>query len=220
MEFNFSLTNYHSTLFLPQISRVLEKITEMSSRKRFPRIWKYIDKMRVKRKKGKSKQTLLKYKILGFLYLFVGIFLIVPGFMDPEELFDVLIVGALAIVFGFWLIKNDGTSTERPIFKKEILLKKERRTPYTKAAKKLLEIYENVESESIQFSENVISFSKGPNIKYEEIDEVFVTTDFYVILWNESVAALQKKDLKSSSEEAFLDFLSSKIQKSYHEIIV
>ncbi|WP_312061039.1 hypothetical protein [Anaerotignum sp.] len=201
MEFIFSLTNYHSTLFLPQISRVLEKITEMSSRKRFPRIWKYIDKMRVKRKKGKSKQTLLKYKISGFLYLFVGIFLI-------------------AIVFGFWLIKNDGTSTERPLFKKEILLKKERRTPYTKAADKFLETYENVESESIQFSENVISFSKEPNIKYEEIDEVFVTTDFYVILWNERIVVLQKKDLKSSSEEAFLDFLSSKIQKSYHEMIV
>lgn len=219
MEFIFSLTNYHSSLFIPQISKVLEKITEMSSRKRFPRIWKYIDKMRLKRKKGKSKQTLLKYKILGLVYLFVGIFLIVPGFMDPEALFDVLIVGALAIVFGFRLIKNDGTSTERPLFKKVILLKKERRTPYTKAAKKLLEIYENIESESIQFSEEVISFSKGPDIKYEEIDEVFVTKDFYVILWNESVAALQKKDLKFACEEAFLDFVSSKIQKSYYQIV-
>lgn len=83
-----------------------------------------------------------------------------------------------------------------------------------------METYENVESESIQFSENVISFSKGSNIKYEEIDEVFVTTDYYVILWNERIVVLQKKDLKSSSEEAFLDFLSSKIQKSYHEMIL
>lgn len=219
MEFNFSLTNYHSSLFIPQISKVLEKITEMSSRKRFPRIWKYIDKMHLRRKKEKSKQTRLKYKILGLIYLFIGIFLIVPGFMDPEALLDVLIVGALAIILGFWFMTDDGTATERPLFKKEIFLKKERRTPYTKAAKKLFEIYENVESESIQFSEEVISFSRGPNVKYEEIDEVFVTTDFYVILWNESVAALQKKDLIYANEEAFLDFVSFKLQKSYHQIV-
>ncbi|KXL51869.1 hypothetical protein CLNEO_27270 [Anaerotignum neopropionicum] len=209
MNFIFSLTEYNSSLFQSQISVVLEKRNELYSRERFPKIWRYIDKKKAARMPQKAlKRQRRRYRIYGFLLLIMGIYLFIPGLMDPKELFGPLIGGALVIVLGVGYIRYGKTS------------KKVRFTFFNKSAKKLFEGHRSLNFEKIRFEDNMICFSQEDGIKYEEIGCVFVTTDFFVFLWNDIVVVLQKKDLISSSEREFLDFLASKTQKSYEIISI
>ncbi len=89
---------------------------------------------------------------------------------------------------------------------------------FDKAAIKLFESYANIVPQKIVFDDDVFHLNEEAVIQYEEIVQVFVTTDFFVFIWKENITILQKKDLTGSSEQEFLDFLASKSQNSY-EII-
>jgi hypothetical protein len=136
----------------------------------------------------------------------MGIYLFIPGLMDPKELFAPLVGGALAIIIGITSLRC-GRS-----------IKKEKPTVFSKAAKKLYESYANIVPQEIVFDEDMIHLNEEAVIQYEEIVQVFVTIDFFVFIWKENITVLQKKNLTASSEREFLDFLAAKSQKLY-EII-
>lgn len=50
MEFIFVLNEYDDAAFKAQVSKVLEKRTELISRKEHPKLWMYTDKMNSKEK--------------------------------------------------------------------------------------------------------------------------------------------------------------------------
>ncbi|MDD4843524.1 MAG: hypothetical protein PHU31_04220 [Anaerotignum sp.] len=124
----------------------------------------------------------------------------------------------MEIILGIGYIRfGRNMKKEKPILK-EKPTKKEKPTPFDKAAKKLYESYGNLVPQKIVFDDDMIHLNEEAVIKYEEIVQVFVTTDFFAFIWKENIAVLQKKDLTASSEKEFLDFLASKSQKLY-EII-
>ena len=76
MEFVFVLTKYNNVSFKPQVSKTLEKRTELVSREKYPQVWKYVDKMSSKEKASEEvpKKRRSRYKIYGILLLFLGFF--------------------------------------------------------------------------------------------------------------------------------------------------
>jgi len=109
----FKLSPYDTTYFLPQVSAALEKRTESVSRERFPGLWEKTDKLN-ERSKGEKKNT-TGTKIKSIICLLLGIFLFVPGMMEPQELLIPLLVGAVAkfllgvILIGLLLFLPAGT---------------------------------------------------------------------------------------------------------------
>ena len=66
MEFVFELTKYNDVSFKPQVSKALEKRTELVSRKEHPGMWTFVDKMN---SKGKVSEEVLKGVVLGIEYM-------------------------------------------------------------------------------------------------------------------------------------------------------
>ncbi len=102
MEFEFVLTKYNYESFIPQVSKALEKRTELISRKRCPKMWKYTDSLssRDKAKEEKLKKRRKRYKVYGIFLILIGLFLLIPSLMKPEELLMPLFTGAFATGLG------------------------------------------------------------------------------------------------------------------------
>lgn len=47
-------------------------------------------------------------------------------------------------------------------------------------------------------------------IEYKEIEKILLTEDLFILIWDEKITVLQKKDLSSSSLEEFIDFITYK----------
>ena len=93
-DYIFHISPYDTEKLLPQVSRALEKRTEMVSRERFPGLWKHTDRFR-SMARGR-KRSRLRTRGMSALCLAAGIFLAVPGLMEPRELFVPLLVGEAA----------------------------------------------------------------------------------------------------------------------------
>ena len=81
-----------------QVSEAISKRAEIFPRKRYPGLWEKTDRLNEKKL---PEEALIKRrrfrKFYGIICIALGIFLFVPGFMKPGELFVPLVVGALAI---------------------------------------------------------------------------------------------------------------------------
>lgn len=80
-DYIFHISPYDTEKLLPQVSRALEKRTEMVSRERFPGLWKHTDRFR-SMARGR-KRSRLRTRGMSALCLAAGIFLAVPGLMEP-----------------------------------------------------------------------------------------------------------------------------------------
>lgn len=95
MENIFQLTPYSVDELLPQLSRILEKRTELTSRQRLPAIWRFTDRLN---SKSKASEAVLKRRrilclVWGVAMTIMGVILFAPGLMEPETLTVPLIVG-------------------------------------------------------------------------------------------------------------------------------
>ncbi|NLV36207.1 MAG: hypothetical protein GXY17_05990 [Clostridiaceae bacterium] len=208
MEFIFELTKYNEVSFKSQVSKTLEKRTELVSRKEHPRLWSFTDKMNSK-EKG-SGEVLEKrrgrYMIYGVLLFFMGVFLLVTSLMSPEELKIPLIVGSLSVGIGIAYI-NRG---RKPKIKKL--------TAFDRAAAKLFNEYENLPAHKVTFANENIRLEENAAISYEEIEKFFITTDFFILIWNHRITILQKKDLASHDVADFVSFISKKSQDLFEVV--
>lgn len=101
--FSFRLTTMNARYLKPQVRRALEKRTELLSRQRCPRIWALTDRLnRVGQASSEKLQHREKLRlILGLVNGALGLFLLLPGLMDPGALPLPLLVGTAC--FGFSL---------------------------------------------------------------------------------------------------------------------
>lgn len=95
--FSFQITALDSTALYPQVSRALEKRTELLSRQKCPRMWKLTDKLNSVEKVPQAVREKRRNRraFLGLLNWVFGVFLLMPGLMDPQELLIPLLVGAV-----------------------------------------------------------------------------------------------------------------------------
>ena len=99
-EYRFVLTPYDPSL-ADELSRALEKRTELSSRKKYPGLWRQTDRLHAYNERtgnaGTGKGRKIFRTVLTIVLLLLGLFLLIPGLMDPKNLKGPLIVGILAV---------------------------------------------------------------------------------------------------------------------------
>lgn len=99
--FSFRITPLDPAAVHSQVSLALKQRSELLSRQKYPRLWRMTD--RLSRAK-KAPPTVLRRRrrlrlILGAVDWGLGLFLLLPGLMDPSALLVPLLVGA--VCFGF-----------------------------------------------------------------------------------------------------------------------
>lgn len=86
----------------PQVSSALEKRTELHSRAAFPKMWELTDKLNSVEKAPHAVQENRRKRrsFFGFWDWILGLFLLIPGMLNPQEMIVPLVVGALAFGAG------------------------------------------------------------------------------------------------------------------------
>ena len=86
-EYRFVLTPYDPSL-ADELSRALEKRTELSSRKKDPGLWRQTDRLHAYNERtgnvGTGKGRKIFRTVLTIVLLLLGLFLLIPGLMDPK----------------------------------------------------------------------------------------------------------------------------------------
>lgn len=102
MEFLFQISKCNQDNLKLQLSKTLDKLAELNSRKRLPWLWKYIDRLNAVPKAPMPvlRRRAVRYKIYGVILLIMGIYLLIPGLMEPKKLLVPLISGATSVSFG------------------------------------------------------------------------------------------------------------------------
>ena len=200
MEFVFELTKYNDISFKSQVSKALEKRTELVSRNEYPQLWKYIDKLNSKKKAPEEvlKKRRSRYKVYGIILLLLSLFLLIPSLMEPKEMLIPLLVGAFGVGIGILNIKYG------------IKSKKEKLTSFDKAAIQLFKEYEKIPTGKVIFTNDKVQLVGNVTIDYSEIEKIFITEDLFILIWNERITVLQKKDLSSFNVEEFINFITLK----------
>ena len=206
-DYIFHISPYDTEKLLPQVSRALEKRTEMVSRERFPGLWKHTDRFR-SMARGR-KRSRLRTRGMSALCLAAGIFLAVPGLMEPRELFVPLLVGAAAMgagIIGLWQSRA------------------RKKNPFDRAVKILLEGKDKSSAEqaaSVSFSEEGMTVPAGGGkaefVPYREFECAVETADSFLFVFGGRVLLLQKMDLKAECTGDFCSLISEKV-KPYHSI--
>ncbi len=201
MEFTFQLSEYNQSDMGAQVSKALEKRTELNSRRKLPWMWKSIDRLDGPKVPTRvSRRRVIRCKIYGFVLLTLGIFLFVPGMMEPKELLVPLITGAVSIFLGIVSLLPRRKKSSRI---------------FDAAAVKLLAgalTAEQLENTPIlvRFTQDGMMLPDGEVISYDCFDTIVETESIYLLTWKERVTVLQKRDLLSGTHEDFLRLLEEK----------
>lgn len=200
--FIFSMKPYDVELFYRQAAWMMEKWTELASRKAIPGLWKLTDKLNgaTQVSKAEAESRRMCKKMWGGLFLVMGIFLFVPGVMKPQELMGPLIFGFLAIVLGVLYLRKDDR----------------KKNSYEKKAKKLLENL-NVSTKGqklrLVFGEKELALSGAGEdkvISYDSMECALETTDLFGIVYENQIVILQKKELLLGEGEELAKLLEEK----------
>lgn len=99
---SFQITPLDVHQLYPQVSRALEKRTELVSREKLPKMWALTDKLnhgpRVPRAVAENRRK--RRVLFGLLDWALGVFLLMSGLMEPQELLLPLLVGAVGFGAG------------------------------------------------------------------------------------------------------------------------
>lgn len=199
--FYFQITPYDTTNLLQQVSEALEKRTELISRERYPGLWENIDKLNTM-SKGKQRNN-LRTKIMGIVFLVLGIFLFIPGILKPQELLVPLLAGAFAMVIGILYLYSS---------------RKNKQNPFDKSAKILLTGKDTISAKQsimVSFSETGMEIRADDkdfqHIPYNDFESMIETVDLFLFVHDTRATVLQKKDLTSRATNDFRNFISKNI---------
>lgn len=95
--FLFEVTPLDPAAVQDQVSRALEKRSDLLSRQKYPRLWRMADRLnRVEKAPPEVLRRRRKlHVILGLANWALSLFLLLPGFMDPAALWVPLLVGGV-----------------------------------------------------------------------------------------------------------------------------
>lgn len=201
MDFVFQISPYADPALMQQVSRALEKRTELRSRAQFPKLWHVTDDLNRKHKgKTVSNGQRVRYRIYGILLIVMGVILFVPGIMDPKQLLVPLVAGAVGIlagVFTLWAVSGSQAQSKR----------------FDQAAEKLLKGFEAPPAAQVRFTPEGMEIAGKPAAAYPDVDFAAETEDLFLLTWNEKVTILQKKDLIGGDCPQFSAFLHKQLQE-------
>ncbi len=219
MEFLFQISTYNKEELVEQLSRALDRQMELSSRQRLPGVWRAIDGMnkRPQPTEADIRGRVIRYKVYGILFLAMGIFLLVPGLMEPQKLIIPLIAGILAVGCGICYLcplkKSTGKHSQEASQKP---WRKNANKRCQTASEKLLEGLQTLELNDnvpvhIFFSEKGMEIGEGQLIPYLSFNSFVETKELYLLTWSGKVTLLQKRDLTVGTHQDFIRFLKEKV---------
>jgi len=212
MEYIFVLSKYNEESFKSQVNKALEKRMELISRQRYPKLWKLTDKMNLKGKVPEEvlKKRHIRYRIYGIFLMIMGFFVLIPSLMEPQKMMTPLIVGALSVCMGIMYFTQGRKS------------KKKKLTSFDKAAVKLFSEYEKIPAGQIKaiFTDDGVKLEDKINIAYSDIENILITADLIILIWNKRITVLQKKDLSSGNIEEFISFITEKSDDLFEVLFV
>lgn len=199
----FQISPYDINGLLAQVSKALEKRTELISRERYPDMWQFTDRMNTAAQ-GKRRSS-FRTKLLSIVCLAAGIFLLVPGLVKPQELFMPLLAGTAALmigIVGLWCSR------------------KNKKNPFDKSAKLLLtgkDIIPEGQAITVIFSDDGMTIPADNNntefVPYNDFECAIETTDAFLFVYGDRVTVLQKKDLTTDNLKDFSNQISEKVTK-------
>lgn len=199
-EYEFQISPYSNSTYVQQVSHALERRTESISRTQYPRIWKITDYFNSKKVSDVVlRKRKFRYKIYGIALIIMGIFLFVPGAMEPQKLTVPLVAGILGILVGVFTLWNSRTQ-------------KHQSKRFEQAAEKLLKGLKIAPSVRVKFTEKGMKIADQQPIPYSDFDFVCETNDLFLFTRNEQIAILQKRDMVEGSNEQFTSFLENYIE--------
>lgn len=155
MAYRFQTTAYDTVRLLPEVTAALNLRLERESRRRLPGLWKIIDKRPRKTMSNEmSRGRRIYRRVVGTLLLLVGLFLIIPSFVAPDELFGPLLVGLFAVGTAIYYL---------------ISTRKNRVSAQQKQAQKFLENISKAPSQPVSFTEGGMQLQGQALVPYEEI---------------------------------------------------
>lgn len=200
MTYCFQTTHYDCLALQSEVAAALEKRIEAEGRKRLPGLWKAIDRQR----EGKAPMKINEMtrgrrvyrRIVGTLLLLVGLFLVIPGMVAPDELFGPLLVGLFAIGTAIYYLRST---------------RKNRVSASQKQAQKLLEGIAKAPPQPVFFNDEGMQLQGQAPIPYENITFYSETPSGILLNWSDQATFLQKKDLIEGEWTDFAAFLQEKI---------
>lgn len=191
--FIFSMKPYDVDALSTQVAWMLNKRTELASRKRLPGLWKLTDKLNAapRAPEAELKRRKERQRRWGGLLLVMGIFLFVPGVMKPQELPVPLVVGFIAILMGLLHLRKDDR----------------KKNSYEKKAKQLLEkMNASMEEQKLRliFYDAELSISgagEDKKVLYAGMECTLETKDLYGLVFDNQIVLLQKQELLLGSVE-------------------
>ena len=182
-----------------ELAAALEKRMEIFSRASLPGMWKKTDALNRYAARGNGRKGVLR-KILPWVLILAGLFLAIPGLMEPKELRTPLIAGAF-----FMLLGVSSLLRRRPARKKG---------SFRQAAAGMLQNTSGLAEASVQvvFDDEgmkVITQDGARAVPYEEMEMLIETPRLYLLTYGGKATLLQKKDL-SGAAAAFTALLASR----------
>ncbi len=182
-----------------ELAAALEKRMEIFSRASLPGMWKKTDALNRYAARGNGRKGVLR-KILPWVLILAGLFLAIPGLMEPKELRTPLIAGAF-----FMLLGVSSLLRRRPARKKG---------SFRQAAAGMLQNTSGLAEASVQvvFDDEgmkVITQDGERSVSYAEMEMLIETPRLYLLTYGGKATLLQKKDL-SGDAAAFTALLASR----------
>ena len=199
----FSMKPYDAETLVSQVAWMLEKRTELVSRKKLPGLWKVTDKLNAvpKAPEAELKRRAERRRRWGGLLLVMGIFLFVPGVMEPQELPGPLVAGFFAIVMGLLYLRKDDR----------------KKNSYGKKAKCLLEkLNDSMEGQKLRliFYDTELAISgvgEDKKVSYTNLECAFESKDLSSLIYDNQIILLQNQNLLLGSAEDLTKVLKEKI---------
>ena len=201
-QYRFYTSAYNVSQLLPEVSAALEKRMEAEGRRRLPGLWKMIDRQREGKAPVKVNEMTrgrrIYRRVVGALLLLVGLFLVIPGLVAPDELFGPLLVGIFAVGTAIYYLYST---------------RKSRRSSFEKDAQRLLELIAAAPQQQVLFSDAEMLMQDGEAIAYEKIAFYRETPSGVLLNWADRATFLQKNDLKEGTWNDFSAFLRERLGK-------
>ncbi len=209
--FLFEITPMRIEDYTTQVASALEKRTELLSRKEYPALWKKTDRLNDKQRKptepAKQSNKTSSSKFLSILVIALGIFLLIPGLMQPKELLGPLIIGVVSVLWGMLRLFGN-RKNEKPL-----------KSRFEKSAKLLLAGKDEIREGQfrIEFSEECMRMrecekNENEDVAYTAFEAVIETADTFVLTFGTRAIVLLKKDLLVGSVSDFSQFIMGKVE--------
>ena len=200
MQYRFQTSAYDVPLLLPEVEAALTKRVEAEGRRKLPGLWKTIDRISA----GKPTVTAgemtrgrrVYRRIVGTVLLLVGLFLVIPGLVAPDELFGPLLVGLFAVGTAVYYLGST---------------RKNRAGTQRKQAQKLLEDIAKAPSQPVVFTADGMELEGQAPVPYESITFYTETPSGVLLNWADRATFLQKRDLAEGEWTGFAALLREKL---------